>query len=81
MTVACHSNYPSISLSDFMTFAQESELSDNLIAVDIIEAQFVASRKEDDGKHHHKSSIFDGMDLNRFEFIECLVRIANFKYK
>jgi len=38
VTVACHSDYPGIVWNDFILFAQESELLDNQLTTNVLEA-------------------------------------------
>ena len=74
-----HSTYPTIQSLPFLSFAQNCKITDNnnkrvdISAIDII---FVGTCV---ANHSFKNNA--ERDLNRYEFLEIIVRLANAKYK
>ena len=71
------SNYPTISMNDFTSFANATGILDgkivNLSALDLILVATCVSTNE-----YINSA---EKDLQRYEFVEMIVRVANFRYK
>ena len=53
---------------------------DKVFTQGICDTQFIASRTDAE-KKNNKTYGQTALDINRFEFLECIVRIANIKFK
>lgn len=78
--IAARSNFPCISCLEFGVLFAEADLLDAKFTQGIMDTQFIASRV-DVAKNNHKVQGQNVLDCNRFEFLECFVRIANNKFK
>jgi len=71
------SAYPTISMNDFTSFANTTKILDQeyigLAALDLILVATAVS--------HHQYVNSATLDLTRYEFMEMIVRVANFRYK
>ena len=77
--LAAKSNYPTITWNDFTEFCRENRIVDKACKLSDIDRMFIATTAnlatiEDKNKDISK-------ELNRYEFIEILVRISIAKYK
>ena len=80
LTVAVNSNWPNITQLDFSTLMDKMYIPDSKVTFGIIDTQFIAS-KTDSEKRNFKVFDQNGNDINRFEFFEAIIRVANCKFK
>jgi hypothetical protein len=74
-----HSTYPTISQLDFLSFAKTCDIPDNdtkTVNISAIDIAYVATCV---AHHNYKNNA--ERDLNRYEFIEIILRLANAKFK
>jgi len=75
--VCSQAHYPNISLIEFGEFAENCHIIDNkIITMSTIDRLFIATNYEVEDNDENPNRA-----LNRFEFIEILIRIANTLYR
>lgn len=79
-TLTSRTNFPYMSTIDLARLLTDAELIDPVTTIGICDTQLIAARKENDAKTS-KMQNQAHLNINRFEFIETLVRIAGQKYK
>lgn len=71
------SSYPTLGMNDFTSFSNVTKILDHdyigLAALDLIHVATAVS--------HHQWVYSASLDLQRYEFIEMIVRVADFRYK
>lgn len=72
--VSANSSWPNIGSLDFCDFATKAKLIDNVVNISTVDRTYIAATL----KVAETSAIANG--LQRFEFLEILVRLANIKY-
>jgi hypothetical protein len=68
--------YPNIGWLEFSKFCEESGIIDKNCSLSMIDRAFIATNFEDDDIDDNPNR-----ELCRYEFMEILIRIADFKYK
>lgn len=83
LTTAARSVFPCITIQDFAELMMKLDIpesgADDTCTQGIIDTQFIAARTdaEKKGNKLHNQA---GIDINRFEFFEALVRVAGCKW-
>jgi hypothetical protein len=76
ITLACRSNFPSITNLDFTAFCDQCKIIDKVINIARIDQLFVNTNYEVIANDENPDS-----ELCRFEFFEILLRLGNAKYR
>lgn len=76
MTEICNSNFPNISWIDFSNFCEKCKIYDKNVLLATIDRIFIATNVEIEKNDDNPDKA-----LQRFEFYEILVRVAQFKFK
>lgn len=76
VTLASKSNFPSITLLDFTSFAEQCKFLDKNVNISTIDRLFIATNVEIIANDENPDK-----ELCRFEVFEILLRMANFKFK
>ena len=72
-------SYPSIGMIEFTEFTKETKIKDSTIQFQTLDRMYIAANSKAPGAPTVGGGA--GNNLNRSEFLEALVRIANVKYR